>query len=208
MGEQGTGQASIWPRCAASAAVFRGEQVLLIERGKGTLQGFWSLPGGHIEAGETARAAALREVREETGVAAELAGLVDIHEVIRHRARRYLGGPLSDHRVLGALACWRAAGRKRCGRSAVRAACRPPILPPHRRRCRIHPARGTPFHASRPFRPRLTARAGALSARRSGKGRPASTAYSQSARDRLSAPDKLSDEGADSRGAAGGKSAR
>jgi 8-oxo-dGTP diphosphatase len=77
-------QAAAWPRCAVSAAVLRGEEVLLIERGKGTLRGFWSLPGGHIEPGETARAAALREVREETGVAAELAGLVDVHEVIRH----------------------------------------------------------------------------------------------------------------------------
>jgi 8-oxo-dGTP diphosphatase len=78
------GQVAVWPRCAASAAIFRGEDVLLIERGKGTLRGFWSLPGGHIEAGETARAAALREVREETGVAGELMGLVDVHEVIRH----------------------------------------------------------------------------------------------------------------------------
>jgi 8-oxo-dGTP diphosphatase len=78
------GQVAAWPRCAVSAAIFRGEDVLLIERGKGTLQGYWSLPGGHIEAGETVRAAALREVREETGVAGELLGLVDVHEVIRH----------------------------------------------------------------------------------------------------------------------------
>ena len=83
-GRTGTGQAPHWPRCAASAAVFRGEQVRLIERGKGTLQALRSLPGGHIEAGETVRAAALREVREETGPAAEPAGLVDIDEVIRH----------------------------------------------------------------------------------------------------------------------------
>lgn len=76
--------AAIWPRCAASAAIFRGKEVLLIERGKGALKGFWSLPGGHIEPGETARAAASRELREETGVEAELAGLVDIHEVIVH----------------------------------------------------------------------------------------------------------------------------
>ena len=48
--------------------------MLLIERAKGALAGYWSLPGGHIEPGETARAAALREVREETGVEAELGG--------------------------------------------------------------------------------------------------------------------------------------
>src|SRR5262245_34833795 len=72
-----------WPRCGASAAVFRRREVLLVERGKGALKGLWSLPGGHIEAGETARAAARREVGEETGVAAEIAGLLDVHEVIR-----------------------------------------------------------------------------------------------------------------------------
>lgn len=73
-----------WPRCAASAAIFRGGGVLLVERGKGALRGRWSLPGGHIEAGETARAAALREAREETGVDAAIGALVEVHEVLRH----------------------------------------------------------------------------------------------------------------------------
>jgi 8-oxo-dGTP diphosphatase len=85
-----------WPRCGASAAVFRGEEVLLIERGKGALEGYWSLPGGHIEAGETARAAAVREVREETGVEAELLGLVDLHEVILRDA----AGVLAAHYLI------------------------------------------------------------------------------------------------------------
>ena len=75
-----------WPRCGTSAAIFRRREVLLIERAKGPLKGLWSLPGGHIEAGEPARMAALREVREETGVAAVLGGLVDVHEVLRRGA--------------------------------------------------------------------------------------------------------------------------
>jgi len=52
--------------------------VLLIRRGRPPLQGSWSLPGGRIEWGERAAQAALRELREETGVEAELLGLIDV----------------------------------------------------------------------------------------------------------------------------------
>jgi 8-oxo-dGTP diphosphatase len=87
---------SSWPRCGASAAIYRGREVLLVERGKGPLRGLWSLPGGHIEPGEPARAAASREVREETGVEAEIQGLIDIHEVLRHEQ----DGRLAVHYLL------------------------------------------------------------------------------------------------------------
>ena len=90
------GEPSTWPRCAASAAIFRGREVVLVERAKGALAGYWSLPGGHIEPGETARSAALREVREETGVEAELVGLVDVHEVILRQA----GDTLAAHYLI------------------------------------------------------------------------------------------------------------
>ena len=71
-----------WPRPAASAAIFRDGLVLLVERGKGALPGTWSLPGGHIEPGERAMAAALREVGEETSVEAAILGLADVHDVM------------------------------------------------------------------------------------------------------------------------------
>ncbi|MBO0742112.1 MAG: NUDIX domain-containing protein, partial [Hyphomicrobiaceae bacterium] len=94
-----------WPRCGASAAVFRGEAILLIVRAKGALKGLWSLPGGHIEPGETARAAARREVLEETGVEADIDALVDVHDVIL----RASDGALSAHYLI-AVFCgrWRS----------------------------------------------------------------------------------------------------
>jgi 8-oxo-dGTP diphosphatase len=91
-----------WPRCGASAAVFRGEAVLLIVRAKGALKGLWSLPGGHIEPGEAARAAAQREVLEETGVEADIGALVDVHDVILRAAE----GTLSAHYLI-AVFCGR-----------------------------------------------------------------------------------------------------
>ena len=56
----------------ASACIWRGGQVLLIKRGKPPGKGLWSLPGGKIELGETALAAARRELFEETQVRADL----------------------------------------------------------------------------------------------------------------------------------------
>jgi 8-oxo-dGTP diphosphatase len=57
---------------------FRGEEVLLIERGTAPRKGEWSIPGGRIEAGETQARAALRELFEETGVRAVLGGKIDV----------------------------------------------------------------------------------------------------------------------------------
>jgi ADP-ribose pyrophosphatase YjhB (NUDIX family) len=64
-------------RDGASIAVFKDRKVLLVKRGRAPFAGMWSLPGGKIEGGESPRQAACRELKEETGIEAEVDGIID-----------------------------------------------------------------------------------------------------------------------------------
>lgn len=78
----------------------------------------WSLPKGHIEEGETAEQAAVREVAEETGINGVILGelgTIDfwfvadgrrIHKTVRHFLMRATGGELSDADVEVTEVAW------------------------------------------------------------------------------------------------------
>lgn len=71
-----------FPRLGASACVWKAGKVLLVQRPKAPV-GLWSLPGGQVEWGETALAAAERELLEEAGVTTKLTAFIGLYEIIR-----------------------------------------------------------------------------------------------------------------------------
>ena len=70
------------PFLAASVCVVRDGRVLLAARARPPLEGVFTLPGGLVETGETLAETALRELREEVAVEAEIIGFVGPVEVI------------------------------------------------------------------------------------------------------------------------------
>lgn len=96
----------------------KGDQVLLIRRGQPPRLNQWSLPGGRLEWGETLQVAALRELKEETGVEADLLGLLDVVDGV-FPARP--GGEISRHYVMIDYAARWIAGEPVAGDDAAEA---------------------------------------------------------------------------------------
>jgi len=72
------------PLVGVAAVVVRGDEILLVRRGREPLRGMWSLPGGLLELGETTADGVAREVLEETGVRVQPVEIVaTIDRIIR-----------------------------------------------------------------------------------------------------------------------------
>lgn len=64
------------------ALIFDTDRILLVERGREPLKGYWSLPGGGLETGESLREGIRREVLEETGLEVEVGAMAEVFERI------------------------------------------------------------------------------------------------------------------------------
>ncbi len=104
------------PQIAASAAVFRDGKVLIAKRG--APPHLWSLPGGRVEMGESLEQAALREVMEETGVSAEIAGFAGHSQMFL----RDETGTLTHHFIIAAFAARWTSGEATPGPEAAEVA--------------------------------------------------------------------------------------
>ena len=95
------------PLVGVGAIIIQDGRVLLVKRGHPPLAGEWSIPGGVLELGETVRAAAVREAREETCLTVEPAELLGVYDrVLRDDAGRTL-----YHFVLIDFLCRPVAGQ-------------------------------------------------------------------------------------------------
>ena len=104
------------PLIGVGAVVFNdSNEILLIKRGKAPHYGRWMVPGGTLEWGETLEAAAIREVREETGIDIEIEGFVEIIEAITPGAEGF-------HYVIMDYAARAVSGELAAGSDALDAA--------------------------------------------------------------------------------------
>ncbi len=67
------------PLLAVDAIIFFQEGVVLIRRENPPYQGYYALPGGFVEVGESTETAVCREAKEETGLEIDLLGLVGVY---------------------------------------------------------------------------------------------------------------------------------
>jgi len=94
------------PRVGVGAVVIHEGRILLVKRASPPGKGFWAIPGGLVELGETVREAAERELLEETGISVrardafyifdfidrDADGTIRYHYVIVDFLADYLGG--------------------------------------------------------------------------------------------------------------------
>ena len=84
------------PLVGVGAIILRRDRILMAQRGKEPLKGWWSLPGGALETGESLADGVCREVREETGLEVRPLGILEVFE----RIMRDSSGAPEYHYVL------------------------------------------------------------------------------------------------------------
>ena len=79
------------PRVGVGVLLRRGSDVLLMRRANTHGAGNWSTPGGHLDPGESPDACAVREVREEVGLAIDGVRFLGMtNDVFEEEKRHYI----------------------------------------------------------------------------------------------------------------------
>jgi ADP-ribose pyrophosphatase YjhB (NUDIX family) len=92
-------------------------RILMVERAGNPLKGYWSLPGGLVETGESLETAVKREILEETGLQVEPLQMFELFERIMRDAE----GRAEYHYVLLDYLCKVVGGTLKAGDDVSRA---------------------------------------------------------------------------------------
>lgn len=90
-------------------------RVLLVQRGRDPNRGLWGFPGGLVETGESLAGAAVRELREETGIVAEAGPVLEVLEAVTRDG----DGRVRHHYLLVAMLCRWISGEGQAGDDAA-----------------------------------------------------------------------------------------
>ena len=104
------------PMVGVGAILLNRDRILMAQRGKQPLKGWWSLPGGALETGERLADGIKREVREETGLEIHPLGVLEIFERIMPDE----SGAVEYHYVLIDYVCRVTGGALRAGDDVCR----------------------------------------------------------------------------------------
>lgn len=77
------------PSLTVDAIIMYDGGIVLIKRGKEPFEGYWALPGGFVEYGETVENAVKREAKEETGLDTTIKDLVGVYSEPERDPRRH-----------------------------------------------------------------------------------------------------------------------
>lgn len=76
------------PEVGVGSIILENNKILLIRRLNPPGKGKWSVPGGHLKLGESIYDAAVRELREETGIDGDPIGIINIDEYVEYDDKR------------------------------------------------------------------------------------------------------------------------
>ncbi|MGP3668173.1 MAG: NUDIX hydrolase [Candidatus Bathyarchaeota archaeon] len=90
------------PIVASSALIEKNGKILLVKRRFQPHPGWWALPGGIVEHGETVEETAIREIKEETGLNIEIKKLLGVYNLM---IKNEVSGEIERHYAIICFVC-------------------------------------------------------------------------------------------------------
>ncbi|ADG13263.1 NUDIX hydrolase [Methanocaldococcus infernus ME] len=89
------------PSLAVDGIIFEDNKILLIKRRNEPFKGYYALPGGFVECGESCEEAIIREIKEETNLDVEIEKLLNVYSNPNRDPRGHVVSVVYILRVVG-----------------------------------------------------------------------------------------------------------